>query len=286
MDEDADRLERLERLSRLEADQNRDDSAIYFGRELHFSDAFQLLHVKSNRYLKVFLENAADAEGNRVMVRLSDDGSASCFRFQSRHNLKLADESVSDLEPVSIALESLTSTHRLNCSFNMNTIVDSLVPETKHMVSAFGAGICFIVQCYSREQRMQAKGGTKILGQQQQQQQQHQQQQQQKGLADEGYDRSVEAPVYCGRVVRLLHTERDVFLATAPHQKHATEGGGHKDSLVVLVPAAAFDQPGGQTGGTFVEPPSAYTLWLIESADPADGSVLRCVKGDYLAWGV
>lgn len=52
-DEDAEKLDKLERLSRLEADQNRDDSAIYFGRELHFSDAFQLLHVKSNRYLKV-----------------------------------------------------------------------------------------------------------------------------------------------------------------------------------------------------------------------------------------
>jgi hypothetical protein len=79
---DIETLHRLEAMAKEEADQNDEDSYIYLGREIRFSDAFQLLHVKSNKFLKVLLDNAADAEGNRVPIALTNDGSASCFRFR------------------------------------------------------------------------------------------------------------------------------------------------------------------------------------------------------------
>ncbi len=77
-----DTLHRLQDMANQESDQNTEDSYIYLGREIRFSDAFQLLHVKSDKFVKMLLDNAADAEGNRVPIALTNDGSASCFRFR------------------------------------------------------------------------------------------------------------------------------------------------------------------------------------------------------------
>ncbi len=53
--------------------------------------------------------------------------------------------------------------------------------------------------------------------------------------------RREEIPVRCGQVVRLLHSEHDVFLETTPRVE--LFGPDHSDSIVVLEPSMGFGQP-------------------------------------------
>jgi hypothetical protein len=80
----------------------------------------------------------------------------------------------------------------------------------------------------------------------------------------------MELPIYCGRVVRLLHSETDVFLATSPSMDTANIESS--DSLVILEPAEGFDRPGMEGGGP---PPSAYSMWLVEYVNTGEGRPLR-----------
>ena len=118
------------------------------GRSLRFSDSFQLLHMKSKKYLRSLFENAADVEGNRVQVVLSE--TASCFRMQSVHHQKHAGDTVLDLEAVLLLPEGL-----LGAALNYTPQVErtSWARGLCDMLEAsvYGRGATWLVQHYARD---------------------------------------------------------------------------------------------------------------------------------------
>ena len=247
--------------------QNEEDTQIYLGRDLRHSSPIQLLHVKSRKvspslplqtapscraadeavqsyplqYVKVCLDNAADAEGSNIAVIMTNSGAASCFRFRSRHNLKLADDPVCNLDTVFIVPEDLADSHFLNCDVDLAKLMHIWPPKMVHRVSALLKGMTCLVQKYARpriEPPMPTSGSMPVA------------------------DEDKFAPVRGGQVVRLFHPRLDVFIATNPSMISG-------NALIVLEDANGFDQPGSSTR---LEQPSAYSMWIVENANPSSGS--------------
>lgn len=232
-----------------EMERNKEDRVTNMGRELRFSMPFQLLHVKSQKFVRVCLEDTADAEGNHVPIVLTRKGKPSCFRFRSRHNLKLADDAVHNLEATFLVPENLFETHYLNCDVNMTKITMAAAPKLRHRVACVGTGSTCLVQRFSREHEDESAVGA----------------------IDDVQDRRAEVPIYCGQVVRLLHPDQDMFLETTPRVE--LFGPDNTDSIVVLEPAMGFGQPDNDMTHRR-RPPSIHSMWLIEDADPSDGRKL------------
>ena len=238
--------------------QNAEDIQIYFGRELRHSTPVQLLHVQSQKYIKVCLDNAADAEGSNISVVLTNAGAASCFRFCSRHNLKLADDPVCHLDTIFLVPEDLADTHFLNCEVELAKLMLSVPLKTKHRVSALLTGMTCLVQKYARDEISKAPGHVpegpgQFLA------------------ASTGPVRDDLVPVRCGQVVRLFHPLLDVFLATSPAATSSS-------SLILLEDGNGFGQPGANSR---FEQPSAYTMWIVESVNPTQGVPLlydQCIR--------
>ena len=196
------------------------------------------------QYIRVCLDNAADAEGSNIALVLTNMGAASCFRFRSRHNLKLADDPVCHLDTVFVVPEDLADSHFLNCDVDLAKLMHTWPPKLKHSVSALLTGMTCLIQKYSREVLEPAAYLDPLA-------------------AASGKQKFI--PLHYGQVVRLFHPRLDVFLATSPSMASSNK------TLMVLEDANGFDQPG---AATRLEQPSAYSMWIVESADPTRGSPL------------
>ena len=196
------------------------------------------------QYIRVCLDNAADAEGSNIALILTNMGAASCFRFRSRHNLKLADDPVCHLDTVFVVPEDLADSHFLNCDVDLAKLMHTWPPKLKHSVSALLTGMTCLIQKYSREV-LEPVAYLDPLA------------------AASGEQKFI--PLHYGQVVRLFHPRLDVFLATSPSMVSFNK------VLMVLEDANGFDQPG---AATRLEQPSAYSMWIVESADPTRGSPL------------
>lgn len=179
------------------------------------------------------LDNAADAEGSNISVVLTKLGAASCFLFRSRHGLKLAFDPVCNLDAVFLVPEDLADSHFLNCDIDVRKMMNDPNPKLKHRVSALLTGMTLLVQKYRMgEQRLDAV-----------------------------VDNSQQSMLRCGQVVRLYNSMMDVFLSTTASMTSSR-------SLVVLEDGNGFDTPG---AATRLEQPSAYSMWIVEHADPTKG---------------
>ena len=194
------------------------------------------------QYIKVCLDNAADAEGSNISVVLSNYGAASCFRFRSRHSLKLADDPVCNLDVVFIVPEDLADSHFLNCDVELAKLMHTWPRKMKHRVAALLTGMTCMVQRYSRDKLHPLVGAAP-------------------GAMPVADERKF-VPIRGGQVVRLFHSRLDSFLATSPTMVSST-------SLIVLEDADGFDQPG---AASRLEQPSAYSMWIVERANPTEGS--------------
>ena len=105
------------------------------------------------QYIKVCLGNAADAEGSNISVILTNVGAASSFRFRSRHNLKLADDPVCDLDAVFVVPEDLADTHFLNCDVDLARLLHTWPRKMNHQVAALLTGMTCLIQLYSHANR-------------------------------------------------------------------------------------------------------------------------------------
>lgn len=108
-------------------------------------------------------------------------------------------------------------------------------------------------------------------------------------------DRRVEAPIFGGEVVRLLHPDYDMLLETTPRVE--LFGQEISDSIVVLEPAKGFGQSSHDAHDvstvsylhvslhlcfvlivsiltTRKQTPTTHSMWIIENVDPSDGSRL------------
>ena len=168
---------------------------------------------------------------------LTNAGSASCFRFRSRHNLKLDDEPVCNLDTVFVVPEDLADSHFLNCDVDLAKMMSSYPRKMKHRVSALLTGMTCLLQTYSHDPAARALE------------------------LDNTQDDRKFVPTHCGQVVRLFHPQLDVFLATSPSMVSS-------NSLIVLEDANGFYQPG---AAVRLEQPSAYSMWIVEAANPTVG---------------
>jgi hypothetical protein len=187
------------------------------------------------------LDNAADAEGSNIAVILTNSGAASCFRFKSRHSLKLADDAVCNLDLVFVVPEELVDTHFLNCDTDLSKIMHTCTPKLTHRVSALLTGMTCLVQKYARPRNEHSMHNSGPMP---------------------GADGDKSVPLRGGQVVRLFHPTLDVFLATNPSMISG-------NALILLEDGNGFDQPGASTK---LEQPSAYSMWIVENADPTRGS--------------
>jgi hypothetical protein len=187
------------------------------------------------------LDNAADAEGSNIAVILTNSGAASCFRFKSRHSLKLADDAVCNLDLVFVVPEELVDTHFLNCDTDLSKIMHNCTPKLTHRVSALLTGMTCLVQKYARPRNEHSMHNSSPMP---------------------GADGDKSVPLRGGQVVRLFHPTLDVFLATNPSMISG-------NALILLEDGNGFDQPGASTK---LEQPSAYSMWIVENADPTRGS--------------
>ena len=186
------------------------------------------------------LDNAADAEGSNIAVILTNAGAASCFRFRSCHNLKLDDEPVCNLDTVYVVPEDLADSHYLNCDVDLARLMHSFPRKMKHRVSALLTGMTCMVQTYSHVSPPRPL------------------------RLENAFEDQKFVPIHCGQVVRLFHRRLDVFLATSPSMVSS-------NSLIVLEDANGFFQPG---AAVRLEQPSAYSMWIVESANPTEGPIM------------
>ena len=262
----------IKQLAKEERVRNRQIVALNQGRPLRFSDSFQLLHIKSKKFLKAIFENAADVEGNRVQVVLSE--TASCFRMKSMFSQKHAGEPVNDLEAVLILPEGLVGA-------TLNYIPQPACARwVRGECEMFEASICsadrdvgWLVQHYARDSQTTSSppganwASTTAAA----------------AVAEDDSEEASRAPLRCGQVVRLLHAQQNAYIATMPNLSIDTLEASC--SLVILEPRAdAALGVGSETtagrlrtakGVAAVAQPSVYTLWLVENMDATRGAPLR-----------
>ena len=256
-----------------ERERNQQVVLLNAGRPLRFSDSFQLLHIKSKKFLKALFMNAADVEGNRVQILLSQ--TASYFRMKSVFAQKHAGEPVHDLEAVSILPEGLVGA-ALNYVSQFESVPWARGACDMYEVSVYGAGVSWLVQHYARDSllaRTPAAESESTLFT--------------AGMAlDDDCEGSRHAQLRCGQVVRLLHSHLNAYLAATPNLNVDTLEVSC--ALIILEPRAdtaladtallsysSAVGPDAGRGRPARAAPSVYTLWLVENADASRGVPLH-----------